>query len=151
MESQGGFPKKRALKSAGLFQKNRFYAKVNRTKDKDFNWFLLVNFTDSWVAFECEDSCPRMIQEALDKNGKWRPIEYWFKSNCSFSYHHCSIESYEYAYYKIRKYDGDFSTFLRVKYKIGDKILYTLPYFGRINESQFEEPEDLNKYGLTKL
>lgn len=130
----------RILKSWSIFSRNRFYAVVRSTEKENYNWLYLVNDTDKWVGIDCEDGQPKFIQEALNQQGVWLPIEYWVYSTCSFSFNACVLRPKEYAYYKIHKYNGDFYTKMRVKIIIKGKLLYSKVFMGMINEEQFEKP-----------
>ena len=122
-----------------LKKSNQFYSAIKIMED-EFNYFFLFNTTNKPKSFRCEDGQPKMIQEAQDNKGVWRPIEYWRLSTCGMSHQTCSIEPNEYTFYKIRKYSGDFETKLRVKYRIDDVINYSPEFKGIINKKQFNIP-----------
>ena len=133
------------IKFPFLIKKDTLHAQIKITKDKNFNYLLLFN-ADKWgSSFPCQDGQPMLIQEALDEFGNWRPIEFWLNSSCGMSYKNCVIKSNHYAYYKIRKYKGDFLTKLRVKYKFYDEIRYSPTFNGKINKEQFEQPVNIRK------
>lgn len=85
-----------------------------------------------------------MIQEALDADGIWKPIEYRF-----FSLGSCLIGSPHYPYFvlspkhymatSIIKYKGDFKTKIRVKVILDKKICYSNAVDGSVNRSQFNQ------------
>ncbi len=87
-----------------------------------------------------------MIQEAKDKNGNWRPIEYLTYGWCGNA--HGDFLMLPDSYYIIAacKYSGDFDTELRIRLQKGDKIYYSNTYKGQINFSQFEMSDKLRKY-----
>jgi hypothetical protein len=84
----------------------------------------------------------RMIQQAKDKDGKWKPIEYFFKLPINiipshrFFYEHLPKK---YCALSVMKYQGDFKTKLRVKVKIGQNTYYSNEIGGYINRTQFNK------------
>lgn len=81
----------------------------------------------------------RLIQEAKDTDGKWKPIEffkplpYCVGNNIFFKYSPRSYSSIA-----IIKYYGNFKTKLRVKVAIGKYFYYSNEFYGAINRSQFD-------------
>ena len=79
-----------------------------------------------------------MIQEALDEDSLWKPIEYWVYSGCGNSYFNpLNLNPYTYLMVPIRKYFGEYKTKMRLKLKNGKKIIYSNTFKGSINKSQF--------------
>lgn len=122
---------------------NKVFTEIRYSRGQDYNYLLMLNPTDSTISFKCQDWQPRMIQEAKDKEGNWKPIEYWRFSTCGNSYGTCQLKSNQKIYFMIRKYNGPFLTKLRVKYLINDEIRYSPSYWGMINPNQFIRPEKL--------
>lgn len=87
------------------------------------------------------------IQEALDKYGVWRPIEFKRHEFCGNGRYGVKLYPNEYALLAFPKYQGNFKTKLRVRIKNGDNIYVSQPYDGTINERQFylEKDEYLRK------
>lgn len=109
----------------------------------DFFVAYLVNTTDSTFHATRQDGSLVMIQEAKDKDGSWRPIEYWIPSGCGNSYFDpLNLSPNEFAKVAIVKYSGSFQTQLRLKFKYSDKIMYSDPFEGSIHPSQFEIREE---------
>ncbi len=127
-----------ALKHPFFAKRNSFYATIGLTEKGNYNFVYWINTTSKAVSFPCEDGQPKLIQEAMDDKGIWKPIEYWQLSTCGFSHMTCTIEPNHYSWATIIKYKGDFQTKLRVKYKIGDEIKYSPTFNGSINLTQFE-------------
>ncbi len=123
---------------------NKLFTEIRYSKDKDYNYLLMLNPTDSTISFECQDGQPRMIQEAKDMEGNWRPIEYWSFSFCGNSYGTYRLKPSQKIYFKIRKYNGPFLTSLRVKYIMNKEMKYSPNYWGMINLNQFIKPEKIS-------
>lgn len=122
-------------------------------KSMDFVWLednpdgyfigYLVNTSDSTFEAGRQDGSLIMIQEALDKKGKWKPIEYWVYSGCGNSYFNSlSLDSGKCVMIPIKKYSGNFETRIRLKLKYGDEILFSDSFEGSINKSQFKKKTD---------
>lgn len=84
-----------------------------------------------------------MIQEALDANGEWKPIEFQFRdliAECGVPYgFFYDIAPRHYAIVMTKKYHGDFKTKIRVKLKSENQIYYSNEVTGFINRSQFDQ------------
>lgn len=82
----------------------------------------------------------RLIQEAKDQDGKWKPIEYFANYPSCIPNPFCNVhQPQKYSALSIIKYHGDFKTKLRVKVKIGEYIYYSNEIVGSINHSQFDK------------
>ncbi|MBO9620077.1 MAG: hypothetical protein J7539_13695 [Niabella sp.] len=98
---------------------------------------FLANNTNDTLFLDFQDHNALMIQEALDENGNWRPIEYWQYSKCGNSYGETGILPHYFIMVKVNKYYGDFETLLRVKLRNGEKVIYSNSFKGSINKAQF--------------
>lgn len=76
-----------------------------------------------------------MIREAQDENGNWLPIEYI--NEISNYFHVYDFKKKHYLPIVFEKTEGDFKTMLRVKLILGQEIIYSEPYEGSINYTQF--------------
>lgn len=75
--------------------------------------------------------CAIMIQEAKDKNGKWKEIEHVTLEKIGRFYY--KILPKEYIYTKVPRYKGTYETTFRVKLKLDDKkFIYSNEYKGMI-------------------
>jgi hypothetical protein len=82
----------------------------------------------------------KMIQEAKDVDGKWKPIEFFQKTpTCVVTNSFFKCYSKQYQAFVVMKYNGDFKTKLRVKVKINNEIFYSNEFYGQINRSQFNK------------
>lgn len=80
-----------------------------------------------------------MIQEAKDKNGIWKPIE--FSEDIILSPEgnlYYELLPKNFLVTSIIKYKGDYKTTIRVKIVIGKDIFYSNEINGAINYSQFD-------------
>lgn len=76
-----------------------------------------------------------MSREAQDENGNWLPIEYFYE--ISEFFHAIGFKKNHYLPIVFEKTKGDFHTMLRVKVRIGSQTIYSEPYEGSINITQF--------------
>lgn len=97
----------------------------------------IVNETFSPKMFIGKDSYVFAIQEALDTNNNWRPIEGRGFDFCGNEYWHQKVNSNEFITFLLPKYKGDFKTKMRVRIKIGENIYVSNIFEGTINYSQF--------------
>lgn len=94
----------------------------------------------------------KIIQEALDVDNKWKPIEFTYEMpGCGVT---SSIICYRikpkhYLATAVIKYTGDFKTKIRLNYLRGYKVFYSNEITGYINRSQFnpKPAEDFLKKG----
>ncbi len=102
---------------------------------------LLINKTAKTAEFTAEDSRLSIVQEALDKNGRWRPIEYLRPSWCGNSFHRVFLPASQYWVFTVPRYYGPFETKLRARFQLSEKeFLYSNEYDGGISTSQFKAP-----------
>jgi len=76
---------------------------------------VLANTTSKSHVFEVSDSRLYIVQEALDPQGQWRPIESLSKSTCGNSYYQISLESGEFWSFQPNRYTGTYKTKLRFR------------------------------------
>jgi hypothetical protein len=103
---------------------------------------LLVNGTQAQVAFSASDSRLYIVQEARDRRGKWRPIEYLPSSWCGNSYHQVFLGAHEYWEFAAARYTGRYKTKLRFRlteYEGKTERLRVLSneFEGSVNDKQF--------------
>lgn len=100
--------------------------------------FYLTNRQPYDVVLSTRAGLPILIQEAIDTNGVWRPIEYSSVGGCGNAYYSIKLPSNSYLTGGVVKYTGDFETLIRLKLKNDEQILYSTPFKGKINLEQFE-------------
>ena len=106
----------------------------------------IVNQTPTTKKFTAKDNYTFGIQEALDTNGRWRPIEGKFFDFCGNGYWGMKVHSREFIAVLFPKYTGDYRTKIRVRIKIGNNIYVSKGFDGRINESQLYLKKDSYLY-----
>ncbi len=99
---------------------------------------FIKNITRDTVHIDNQDGDIFLIQEAKNKEGEWKPIEYWRYSTCGNSYGTTSIGQNDILIIKKTKYRGLFKTQMRLKLKTNNKIIYSKPFDGSINVEQFD-------------
>lgn len=97
----------------------------------------VVNNTPRTKYFIGKDSYVFAIQEAVDTNGYWHPIEGRGLDFCGNGYWGLKIHPKEFLIFMMPKYEGDFQTKIRVRIKIGDMVYISESFQGTINEKQF--------------
>ena len=81
-----------------------------------------------------------MIQEALDVDGKWKPIEFFFENtDCGTGRMDYLLLPKKYMATTILKYYGNFKTKIRIKLRTDDQYYYSNSFTGYINRSQFDQ------------
>lgn len=95
------------------------------------------NNSGQMLDFRAQDSRLSIVQEARDRDGSWRPIEYLPRSWCGNSYHQLGLPAgYEWSFIAPR-YHGSFRTQLRIKVLGPHGELVSQPFWGSINRAQF--------------
>jgi len=97
---------------------------------------LFVNRTRSEAWFPAADSQLAIIREALDAEGKWRPIERLPRTMCGNSYHRVFLPAKSYWQFAAPVYSGTYQTKLRFVLQ-GEKPMYSNEFEGAINPEQF--------------
>lgn len=116
---------------------------------KDYFSSYLINNSDSTFIIGTQDHSLIIIQEALDENNEWTPIEHWIYSRCGNSYMEpLKLKSGKCVSIPIRKYKGDFKTKLRLKVLIRKEVFYSGLFEGSIYKSQFNKRDEKHKYPL---
>lgn len=111
-------------------------------KDDISNYFTayLINTSDTVFHAAMQDGSLMMIQEALNENAKWKPIEYWVFSGCGNSYFNSlELEPNKYIMIPIKYYKGNFKTKIRLKMRKDKSIFYSKSFDGSIDKSQFSK------------
>lgn len=119
----------------------------------------LVNRSTKPVDFAAQDGRISILQEALDSDGNWKPIEYLPSSWCGNSYHSIRLEAGEGWNFTAPRYSGPYQTQLRFTLLKGAAsegavaqpnratselplpAMHSRPYMGSIDPKQFSEKE----------
>jgi len=131
-------------------EEQKWYSEVEIKRKGIYNELIIINNKDSWQSFVGSDGKLKYIQEALDKQGNWRPIEYWRSDWCGNTRKTVSVTSRMTKRYRIRKYAGNFKTKLRVKYQNEEEYFYSPEFEGEINLTQFVKPSNTKTFRLDK-
>lgn len=120
--------------------KQTFSAKTtSQTLFKGYPVYL-VNLSDSVIRIRHRKYQIPLIQEALDSNGLWKPIETLFSLPPGVTVTNYSgispLKPGELITSSIFNYKGDFQTMLRVKIIVDKTTYYSKPFLGSINYSQ---------------
>lgn len=120
-----------------------------------YNYYpvFIINNLDSSLTFDYQHSSKlKVIQEAQDTNGIWRPIEFWKPNWCGNTYSTLWLKPNHYIMSQVKVYRGEFKTKMRLKLSIQNRYYYSKPYVGSVNYSQFDVPEKFKGiYGEDKL
>ena len=87
-----------------------------------------------------EDGIFVLVQEALDTNQQWVPVEYFMHSWCGLSYQSVQLAASYCVDGFIVKYEGTHKTKLRVKLLFDKQVVYSNVYDGSVNLGQFYRP-----------
>lgn len=102
---------------------------------------MIENVSESKQLIETIEGWIYMIQEAKDKHGEWRPIEFLdYRAVCGNSYGTEFLFPGEYLISKIYKYSGDYRTKLRVRFATYQNVYISNEFDGYINYAQFDRP-----------
>lgn len=112
----------------------------------------LVNTTGDAVGFSASDSRLYIVQEAIDRDGKWKPVEYLPSSWCGNSYHSVFLGPNEYWEFAAAKLTGTNKTKLRFRLQMfkGEKqsFVYSNEFAGSVNPKQFTVQQGHNPAGI---
>jgi len=102
---------------------------------------LLANTTKGQLQLSASDSRLYIIQEAVDSDGKWKPVEYLPSSWCGNSYHSVFLGPNEYWEFAGAKLTGKLKTQLRFRLQVSNrdktKFIYSNEFEGSVNPKQF--------------
>lgn len=93
----------------------------------------IQNNTSDRIELHHQDYKIYILQEAMDENGLWKPIEYWESSDCGNSFGDIKIEPNEIIETKTTKYQGNFKTKIRFKLSENNKVYYSNSLDSSIN------------------
>lgn len=115
----------------------------------------VINTTVDTVVFRGQDHTLNMKVQARDGQGLWKDIEYMPQTFCGNSYHPLPLEPGAHWKFVLPDYEGVFNTLLRVELRYPDpadrrkeKVLYSQPFRGSINLSQFSVKQPYFSRGI---
>jgi hypothetical protein len=106
----------------------------------------LKNKTKDSLDLYLQDSSLFLIQEAKNKEGKWKPIEYWRYATCGNSYLSQTIASEDIIKTNTKNYTGEFETEIRFKLLFENKLYYTNTLKDKIDLSLFQVSENAKNH-----
>jgi hypothetical protein len=123
---------------------SNIYRTIENDSVKIYNYYpvYITNQTPSIQYFNGKDSHIFGIQEALDTNGRWYPIEMEAFDFCGDGNWKIEVKTEEFLICLFPKYKGNFKTKLRVRITNGNNILVSKPFEGIINRNQFYVHKD---------
>ncbi len=117
--------------------------KLNYKRNSELYYpIYIINQTPNRKALLGKDSYIFGLQEAIDTNGHWRPIEGRGRDFCGHGYFGLRIDPGEFVAILFPKYKGNFKTKIRVRIKNDDNIYISQPFDGFINEKQLYLEKD---------
>ncbi len=123
---------------------NRVNLFLEKTNDSLYSVYVINKTSDS-ISISTQDWHLFLIQEAKNKNGEWKPVEYWQYSTCGNSYLTKSIKPNGILKTESLVYFGDFKTEIRFKLLDNNQIYYSNAIHGSVNLSQFSIPNNLTE------
>ncbi len=101
---------------------------------------FVINTTEDTIHISTQDGSLIVIQEALDNDRNWKPIEYWIYSWCGNSYDHSLIlQPGQFAFSGAIRYSGAVQTKLRFKLKSGEHLYLSNSFDGSIEPILFRK------------
>ena len=98
---------------------------------------VLANATRKKLIFESQDSRINIVREALDADGRWKPIEYLPNGFCGNSYYAVFLPARRSWTFRAPHYNGPFKTRMRFVLEQQDLKLVSNEFAGSINREQF--------------
>lgn len=112
---------------------------------KSFPIYIANLSTNEVASLQTQDGSIMMIVQAIDKTGKWKPIEYWSNSWCGNSYFTIMIPPRHMLMTRGIKCSGDFYTKCRMMVSNKRDSIFSNEFYMSINETQFEKPMRKNR------
>lgn len=114
--------------------------------DKYFAYKIyLINGSEYPVQIPAQDGRIKIIEQAINKKGKWQDIQHFYNSFCGNSYHSICFAPGDFQVFPSPVFKGDFETRLRFRLELGNRTIYSNIFNGRINKSQFLKPQDKDR------
>jgi len=104
----------------------------------------IQNNTSDTISISHQDYKIFILQEAMNENGVWKPIEYWESSDCGNSYGQIKVKPNGIIETKSTKYSGNVKTKIRFKLSADNKAFYSNSLNGTINPDKLILPKDLS-------
>ncbi|HEX8516886.1 MAG TPA: hypothetical protein VF868_11850 [Bacteroidia bacterium] len=108
---------------------------------KSFPVYITNMDPERSATLEQQDGSAMIVAQSLDKNNKWRNIEYWSHSWCGNSYGTTVIPPRHYLFTRGVKCSGERKSRCRLKLMTQNDSLFSNEFFMNINETQFRSPK----------
>jgi len=134
---------KRPIWASYLFHHNSFSSRSLRQDDtliqevRSFPIYIANLSKTQTAILGTQDGSAIMMLEAMDKDHRWKPIEYWSHSWCGNSYFSTLLPPEHFAFTRGIKCSGDFTTSCRLKLSNKGDTLYSNAFLMSISRSQF--------------
>lgn len=126
-----------------------YYDKRKRLSERWIECYpvLIYNKSKKAAVVTC-----KLIQEAKDEKGIWRPIEFMKNGPASCCIPSPEMKLFPECYFatSIIKYHGSFKTKLRIKYASQWEVYYSNEFNGYVNPSQFDMKPFMMEYDFFK-
>lgn len=142
------------IDSEFLVKKSLFFENLNKNTElniiaekeniSEFSIYI-KNVSKDTLILKCQDSKLYIIQEAKNKDGDWKPIEYWSYSWCGNSDFGKAIAPEHIIRTKSKCYSGSYETEIRFKLLSDNKVYYSNVLNGTIEFSLFNNSTALKK------
>jgi len=125
------------------------FAQLNEKRQKTHSWsypFLVYNSSKNNVIFENPiEGNIYVILEALDRDGNWKPIEFWEQHQflCGTGHRNYSLPAKTFLIGAFKRYRGNYRTKMRLKLNNFGEVMYSNVFEDTINYSQFDTTEVL--------
>lgn len=130
----------------GLVSQNLILRKAKAPQQANFLPFELVNPSSSAKILTTQNGSLIMIQEALDPQGKWAPIEYWdFNWEIGSDTTQFVLMPQHAVLVMVPTFTGDFATKIRLKLTTSlppsaSQVIYSEVFEGTVKHGQFKKP-----------
>ena len=115
------------------------YEDTGRTSMNSYGGYL-INNSELNYQIPTQDGSLIMIMEAKDSIGLWRPIEYWFWSDCGNSFGLRELKKWNGITFRVRQYEGEIETAMRLKLATTRQTcMYSEEFQGNITKEQLYE------------
>jgi hypothetical protein len=140
------FPRKKHFPSYNQLALNVDTADLTVFADRYFAYKLyLINASGDTSRIPAQDGRIKIIQQALNKSGKWQDIENFINSFCGNSYHILLLAPDEFQIFASPIYKGNYKTKLRYRLKTDKREIYSNVFTGTVNPEQFLKVRDKSK------
>jgi len=123
---------------------------LEKSNDSLHSIYVINNKNDS-QNIRKQDWHLYLIQEAIDTDGEWSPIEYWQYSSCGNSYLSDKIDSDQILKVKSIAYNGNYKTLIRFKLLHMNKVYYSNSIDGFIDLNQFSIPRNISEDRIYRI